>query len=140
MSEAGGQVEVMGYDQTGQAAVNQLTNQLQEFHLVADIERCRRLIQHQGAWLLSQCPRNTHPLPLATGQRVDWSVGQAHDVATLQGGAHRRVVRRPGCSEGPEVCVATEHHGFGDSERKDRFLLLADYAYGSSQGAMPPLT
>src|SRR6266571_2727 len=49
-------------DQAGETAVHQLPEQLEQFHLVTDVERGGWLVQHQRARLLSQRPRDAHPL------------------------------------------------------------------------------
>ena len=68
---AGGEVEVVGDEQAGQPIAHQLAHQLDDFHLVPDVERRGRLVEHQRVGLLRQRAGHADPLPLAAGERLD---------------------------------------------------------------------
>src|SRR5215218_3203245 len=120
-------------NQACETAVHELANQLEQLHLVPDIERSRWLIQHQRPGLLRQRARDAYPLPLASGEGVDRTAGQHQDVTALECRFDCLTIdltREPKCSQ---VGVTSEHHRFGNSESKHSLLLLAHHSDNSRQ-------
>ena len=65
--EACGEIEMVGDEENGHPVVGRRSEQLQNFHLVADVEACRGFIQEQHIGLLCECPSYPGSLDLTTG-------------------------------------------------------------------------
>jgi len=89
VGEARDEVELMAHEQHGQAIGGEAAEQLEHRHLVADVEKGRRLVEHQRATALGERARQAHALPLTTGElakRAEVDEGALHRVLRLLAG------------------------------------------------------
>ena len=76
---AAGLVEVVQHGDDGAPLAIQLGEQFEQFDLVDDIQVGGRLVEQQQRGFLRQHHGDPHALPLAAGERVERSLGQAVD-------------------------------------------------------------
>src|SRR6185437_6138783 len=76
IGEARHEVQLMTDQQHGLAAARQPVQQLEDEHLVRDVEKRRRLVQHDRIATLGERSRESNALPLAAGERVDTPLGE----------------------------------------------------------------
>ena len=76
VGDGGGLVEVVQHDADRDAVlVGEVADQVEDLHLVAQVEEGGRLVEQQHAGLLGQAGGQPDPLQLAAGQLVDRPVG-----------------------------------------------------------------
>ena len=86
---------MVGDEENGHPVIDGRSEQLQDFHLVADVEARRGFVQEQHIRLLRECPGHPGSLDLTAGQRREESLCQALDVAHTHGLGYGLFVR--GC-------------------------------------------
>ena len=69
MGEPGDEIELVRDEENRHPALGQFGQELEDCHLVRDIEESGRLVDHQRVSALSQGTRDPHPLPFPTRQR-----------------------------------------------------------------------
>src|SRR5689334_19083105 len=74
------QIELVTHQQHCQSAARQRREQLENRHLVSDVEESRWLIEHQRRRPLRECAGNPNALPFATGKRVSGSISEVCDA------------------------------------------------------------
>ena len=129
---------MVGDDEAREPAVHQEADQLEELHLVPDVQRRRRLVEHQDLGLLGQRPGHPHPLPFAAAQSIHRPAGQIADVAPGEGVGHDRAIRRPGHGQRAEVGVPAEHDRFLHGESKGHLLPLRHDRHDPGQRRTAP--
>ena len=126
---AGRQVDVVEHHDDRRApAPVEVGEQVEDLHLVGQIEEGRRLVQQEDVGALGQGHGDPHALALTAGQLVDAAIGQG-------GGArgHQRllddlaVARRPR-AEGPLMGMAPAPHQVGDRDALRGDGLLGEQA------------
>ena len=72
VGDGGGLVEVVQHDADGDAVlVGEVADQVEDLHLVAQVEEGGGLVEQQDAGVLRQAGGQPDPLQLAAGQLVD---------------------------------------------------------------------
>ena len=112
-----GLVEVVEHRHDGGAQLGvQVPAQLEEVHLVGQVQVGGRLVEQEDVGALGQGHRHPHPLTLPAGECGHVPVGQANDVGALHGlGDGRVVVGRPLTQE-RLIRVAPARHQLVDGD------------------------
>ena len=100
----------MEHREQGAPLLGELAHQIEEHHLVAQVEEARRLVEGQRRRLLGERARHHHALPLAGGELVDQAVGERESVDPRQRRARDRDVALGFEGDPGEVRVAAEQH------------------------------
>src|SRR5690349_25106793 len=83
IGEASDQIELVADQKHGLPRACQAVKELEDGHLVRDVEKRRRLVEHDCIAALRERARKTNALPLAARQRVDSSLTQRGDPRGL---------------------------------------------------------
>ena len=131
-----GEVEVVQHDRHGGAALAvEVRDEVQDFHLVGEVQVGGGLIQQQHFGFLGQGHRDPHALPLPAGEFVDVPPGEFQRFGGGQRVLHRALVlRRAACRPGPEealVRVAAAAHEVPDGDAVRRRGMLREQAQGA---------
>src|SRR5512147_302214 len=89
MREARDEIELMAHEQHGLPVAGELREQLEDGHLVADVEEGRRLVEHEGLATLRERAREPDALPLAARELGDRAVEVRSDLRALDGTVDR---------------------------------------------------
>src|SRR6266446_6416028 len=116
--------------------VHQRAHQLEQLHLVPQVERRRRLVEHEELRLLSEGAGEPHSLVFTARQRPEPAVGQVHRVARDQCALDGRSVRRGHTPEEREVRVAAQEHRLVHPLREHVLLALRQDAHHACE--VPP--
>ncbi len=116
--KAGHEVELVTHEQHGLPTLGEATEQLEDGHLVADIEKCCGLIEDDGRAALGKCPRNAHALPLTTRQLVDVSLEELRRPRDVDGVRHSGAIIGGDVAPHAEVRIATERNVIPHCQRK----------------------
>ncbi|MNT92495.1 hypothetical protein D3C72_2337930 [compost metagenome] len=89
---------------------------------MADVEKCRRLVQQQDIGLLGQRHGDPDPLTLSTRKLVDRTFGKLRGLRRLKRPVHGFIVRaRPARKQAlVRMPAAADEVGDGDAFRRDR--------------------
>ena len=95
----------------GQTLVSaELTQDVQQFQLIADIQVGSRLIQHQQFRFLRQCPGQQNPLALAVAQCHKVLTGQRLDPGGAERALHCLMIPFGQNPKGPGIRIASGFH------------------------------
>src|SRR6266567_2348225 len=118
--------------------VHERTYQLEQLHLVPQVERGGRLVEHEQPGLLRQRPRQPDALVFAARERPEPAVGQVRRVACGERAVDSRPVCRTHAAEQREVWVATQQHRLAHALWEQVVLALGKHAHQARQGAPRP--
>ena len=83
----------MGDHQHAKAtSFHEAAHELEQLHLMLEVERHSGLIEHQQLWLLRERARDAHTLVLATGKGPEPPIGEVLSVARDERAIHGRVI------------------------------------------------
>jgi hypothetical protein len=113
--DSGGLVQVVQYHADRCAMhVREVTDQVEEFHLVAEIEVRRRLVEQEYSGLLREAARQPDPLQLPTGQFIRRPLSKARQPRHLQRVRDDGLPVRVLPAEAAAVRVPSERHQVAD--------------------------
>ncbi len=113
----GGVVEVVQHEPDGDVArVGEVAHEVEQLHLVAQVEERRRLVEQQHAGVLGEAAREPDALELAAGQLVDRAVGDVRDAGEPHHPVHRGRALGVAAAEARAVGVPTEPHDVAHGE------------------------
>ncbi len=99
-------------------------HQLEEAHLVPEIERHAGLVEHEEPGLLGEGAGHTDPLVLAARQRPQPAVGEMLGIAGRERAIHGGVILRALAAPEREVGIAAEEHSLAHALRKEVVFAL----------------
>src|SRR5256884_3787420 len=139
VNETGCEVDVVGDHERGKPVpVHEGAHQLEQLHLVPQVERCRRLVEHEQPGLLRERARQPNPLILTAGECPQPAVSQVQRIARDQRPLDRRAVRRPYAAEERKVRVSAQEDGLVHPLREQVFLTLWHHAHHAREIAARP--
>ncbi|MDD5711726.1 MAG: hypothetical protein PHY31_03085 [Smithellaceae bacterium] len=134
----GCEVDVVGYRRYGKPPFRvEPAHEIEERHLVADIQKGGELIKQHDPRLLRQGAGDPDPLPLAPRELPHSSPGKLPRVRGDHGLFHDLVVGLRFELEPAQVGVAPHQDDLPDAEGKDEWLILGNDGHDPRQ--FPPL-
>src|SRR5512143_3584516 len=127
------EVQLVADQEHGLAGARQTLQQLEDGHLVSDVEEGGRLVEHERVAALRQRARQSNALPLTAGERIDATITQTGDAGRLDRGVDGASIRLFGGMPDPEVREPAERDVLGDEQRKREIFSLRDHGDASSQ-------
>jgi hypothetical protein len=86
-------VEVVKHDpQRRRVLIGEVTDQVEDLHLIAEVEMVGGFVQQQDAGVLGEAGREPDPLQLAAGELVDRAIGHSVDPGQSHGVLDGRAV------------------------------------------------
>src|SRR5688572_33294036 len=92
VGKPGDEIELMAHQQHGEPRASKRVKQLEDRHLVRDIEERGWLIEYERRSFLRESTGNAHTLPLSARERVGVAVGKRADVSLGERILHRTLV------------------------------------------------
>src|SRR5436190_1731918 len=126
VGEACDEVELMTHEQYRHAVRGKATQQLEDGHLVSDVEEGRRLVEHDRSPALGERAGETHALPLAAGELGDGAIEVRLDLGSGDGSGNGVRIDRSRRAPEPEMRIAPERDVVAHTERERRLLALRD--------------
>src|SRR5437868_6009714 len=126
VSESRNEIQLVAYEQDGQSRSGERREELEDRHLVCDIEKSRRLVEHQRGSFLRQRAGYADSLPFSAGKRVRITVGEIIYSGLSQRLAHCPLVIARWRPPQTEVWIPAERHVFAHLNRERRILSLRD--------------
>src|SRR5688500_5530905 len=124
MSEAGDEVELMAHEEHGHSVGGEAPEQLEDGHLVTDVEEGRGLVEHERTATLRERPREPHALPLAARELGDGPIEIRRDLGPRDRTRDRVGVDRAGSTPEAEMRIASERDILPHAERERGLLPL----------------
>src|SRR5690349_3114088 len=102
--------------------------QLEDGHLVSDVEKSGRLVEDERFASLRECSREPHTLPLAARELLQLPLvaREALDAGAVHRARDGFAVGAPGATPAAEMRESPERDVFFDAERKRELLALRD--------------
>ena len=125
-SKARDEIELVTDQQHRAPFSRQRIEQFEDGHLMRDIEKCGRLIEHQQRSLLRQRARDAHSLPFAAGKFVGAPISRIGNTGPLDCTRYGTTIRSAHCAECRAMRMTSESDKLFDPQWQDRLFTLSD--------------
>ena len=130
---AGREVEIVSCQENGDPGCRELTNELEDLHLVAHVERHGGFVQDECPWLLCEGPREAHTLPFPARKGIEVAACKAANVALFHGPLDRLVVAGAGRLQRAQMRIPSHRNQLSHRKRERDLLMLSNDANRTGQ-------